>query len=124
MRTLALVLGCCLGLAGRVAAQGADRWQITLESGDYLWDIRLLRLAGDSLYYRQADSVRAVTVAAVAELRLIQKTTVHASGADRQAETMAALMGGSDEVFDLRPLDFAARIRMVQQLLLLHPPGP
>lgn len=124
MRVASLVLWSLL-LAAPVAAQGSgDRWQITLENGEYIWDIRLARLAGDSLVYRQADTLGMVPIAQVMELRLIRKTTVHAGDSDRQAETMAALMGGSDEIFDFRTLDFAGRLRAIQQLFLLHPPAP
>ncbi len=123
MRVTSLVL-LSLVCAAPAAAQSSDRWQITLENGQYIWDIRLVRLAGDSLVYRQADTLGKVTVAQVTELRLIRKTTVHAGDSDRQAETMAALMGGSDEIFDFRTLDFAGRLRAIQQLFLLHPPAP
>jgi hypothetical protein len=37
---------------------------------------------------------------------------------------MAALTGSDDEVYDLAALDFAARIRTIQQVFLLHPPTP
>ncbi len=122
---IALLLLCCLAAGSPLAAQAhGDRWQVTTEAGEYLWDIRLVRLDGDTLVFRQADTLGAVRVAQIAELRLIRKTLVHAEGTDRQAETMAALMGGSDEVFDLRTLEFAARLQAIRQLLLLHPPAP
>ncbi len=124
MRTVHATLLLALLAGGPAVAQAHDdRWQITTEAGEYLWDIRLVRLGGDTLYFRQADTVGTVRVAQIGELRLIRKTLVHAEGSDRQAETMAALMGGSDEVFDLRTLDFAARLQAIRQLLLLHPPG-
>lgn len=124
MRTALPTLLLCLAVGAPAAAQaGGDRWQITTETGEYLWDVRLVRLGGDTLFFRQADTLGAVRVAQIGELRLIRKTLVHAEGADRQAETMAALMGGNDEVFDLRTLDFAARLQALRQLLLLHPPG-
>lgn len=125
MRIALPTLLACLAVGVPAAAQGhGDRWQVTTESGEYLWDIRLVRLGGDTLFFQQADTLGAVRVAQIGELRLIRKTLVHAEGTDRQAETMAALMGGSDEVFDLRTLDFAARLQAIRQLLLLHPPGP
>jgi hypothetical protein len=99
-----------------------DRWQIGLENGDYIWDIRLVRLAGDSLVYRQADTLGRVNVQQVREVRLIRKTEVRLG--DGAGGAMAALTGSDDEVYDLAALDFAARIRTIQQVFLLHPPTP
>ncbi len=120
------LLSCLLVLAAvhtsPAAAQSksSDRWQITTESGDYIWDIRLVRLAGDSLLYRQADSTAAITVDKIKELRLIRKTEVRLG--DGAGGAMAALTGSDDEIYDLQTLDFAGRIRAVQQVLLAHPP--
>jgi hypothetical protein len=100
-----------------------DRWQITTDSGEYVWDIRLVRLAGDSLIFRQADTLGTMPVGRIRELRLIRKTTVHL-GAGETAGAMAALTGADDEVYDFQTLDFPARIRAVQQIFLVHPPGP
>jgi hypothetical protein len=101
--------------------KSADRWQISLESGDYVWDIRLVRLAGDSLVFRQADTLGSVSVQQIRELRLIRKTEVRLGEGGGGA--MAALTGSDDEVYDLTTMDYGARIRALQQVLLLHPPG-
>lgn len=102
--------------------KSADRWQISLESGDYVWDIRLVRLVGDSLVFRQADTLGGVSVQRIRELRLIRKTEMRLGEAGGGG-AMAALTGSDDEVYDLTTLDYAARIRALQQVLLLHPPG-
>jgi hypothetical protein len=123
--TLAVVLASLLSLAGRPAmAQGKneDRWQIGLESGDFLWEIRLVRLGGDSLIFRQADTLGSVSVQNIKELRLIRKTEVRLGEGGGGA--MAALTGSDDEVYDLNTMDYRARIRTIQQVLLLHPPAP
>jgi hypothetical protein len=99
-----------------------DRWQIGLENGDFIWDIRLLRLAGDSLIFSQADTLGSVSVQKVKELRLIRKTEVHLG--EGGGSVMAALTGTDDEVFDLNTLDYPARLRTIQQAFLLHPPRP
>jgi hypothetical protein len=123
--TAALAL---LLLAPRAAAAQNDapvdteRWQIQTESGDYIWDIRLLRLSGDTLLFKQADTVGRTRVDQIRELRLIRKTVV-SGGADGAMAT-AALTGANDEIFDLGPLDFAARLRAIQQVFLVHPPSP
>jgi len=124
----AQLLPCLLLLsalrAAPVPAQSTntDRWQITTESGDYIWDIRLVRLSGDSLFFRQADSTGSITVARITELRLIRKTEVRLG--DGAGGLMAALTGADDEVYDFRTLDFSGRIRAIQQALLAHPPEP
>jgi len=99
-----------------------DRWQIGLEDGQYIWDIRLVRLQGDSLVFRQADTLGTVSVQQIGELRLIQKSTMRIGQGAAAGGAIGALTGSDDEVYDLLTLDYPARIRSIQQILLLHPP--
>jgi hypothetical protein len=119
---LALLVWTRPGVAQDAGTSGhdEDRWQITLESGDYIWDIRLIRLNGDSLLYRQADTVGAARVAQIRELRLIRKSVVRLGEGGGGA--MSALTGSDDEVYDMVTMDFATRLRTIQQVLLVHPP--
>lgn len=123
IRRMGCVLVALLGLAGPLAAQD-DRWQVTLDDERYVWDIRLVRLDGDSLVVRQSDSLVRVPVAHISEIRLIRKSEVQLGGGAAAAGAMSALVGGDDEVYDLTPLDFADRLRTVQKILLLHPTEP
>jgi hypothetical protein len=119
------VIVLLLSLVGAPASgQGtdADRWQIALESGDYIWDIRLVRLTGDSLMFRQADTVGSVSVQRIKELRLIRKSEMRIG--EGAGGALAALAGTDDEVYNLNTMDYAARLRALQQVLLLHPPKP
>lgn len=100
-----------------------DRWQIQTAKGDYIWDIRLLRLSGDTLLFKQADTIGRARVDQISELRLIRKTIVRA-GLGEAGMATAALTGSDDEIYDLGPLDFAARLRAIQQVFLVHPPSP
>jgi hypothetical protein len=121
---LSTVIVLLLSLAPAVVSgQGKDddRWQIGLDSGDYIWDIRLVRLAGDSLLFRQADTLGSVSVQQIKELRLIRKTEMRLGDA---GGVLAALTGTDDEVYDLNTMEYAARLRALQQVLLLHPPKP
>lgn len=102
------------------AQSDPDRWQITLGNGQIIWDVRLVKLEGESLHVRQGDSLTVVSVGQITELRLIQKTEVR--GGDMAGGAMPALMGSDDEVYDLTPLEFADRLRAVQKIFLYHPP--
>jgi hypothetical protein len=108
--------------AAPLAAQD-DRWQVTLDAQEYVWDIRLVRLDADSLVVRQADTLRALPVDRISETRLIRKSEIQL-GDGATAGAMGALMGTDDEVYDLTPLEFADRIRAIQKIFLYHPAGP
>lgn len=125
MRVL-IFASLCLAVAVPVAAQDRndDRWQVGLEDGSYVWDIRLVRLAGDSLVYRQADSTGWVSVQQVRELRLIRKTVMRVGEGAGAGGAINALTGSDDEVYDLNTLGYAERIRAIQQIFLVHPPSP
>lgn len=122
LRLIGSTLATLMALARPLLAQD-DRWQITLDNEQYVWDIRLVRLDGDSLVVRQSDSLVRVPVGRINELRLIRKSEVQL-GAGATAGAMSALVGGDDEVYDLTPLEFADRIRTVQKILLMHPTEP
>lgn len=124
---LALLLSALALVPGAIRAQDTpkpsdDRWQIGLEDGQYIWDIRLVRLKGDTLVFRQADTLGTVSVQQIGELRLIQKSTMRIGQGAAAGGAISALTGSDDEVYDLLTLDYPARIRSIQQILLLHPP--
>jgi len=124
---LALLLSALALVPGAIRAQDTpkpsdDRWQIGLENGQYIWDIRLVRLQGDTLVFRQADTLGTVSVQQIGELRLVQKSTVRIGQGAAAGGAISALTGSDDEVYDLLTLDYPARIRSIQQILLLHPP--
>lgn len=123
MTTLArAVLGLTLLGAQATAAQSRpDRWQAVMENGDIAWDFRLVALQDDRLTIRQGDAVSDLKVGDITELRLIQPSEMRI-GAGTVAGAMGALTGTDDVVFDLRPLDFGERLRVVQQVMLKYPP--
>lgn len=110
-----------LVLPSALSAQDDERWQVTLDQQEFVWDVRLLRLEAATLVVRQADSALRVPVERITELRLIRKSEMRVGDG---ATTMSALTGGDDEVYDFTPLDFAARVRSIQQILLYHPSEP
>ena len=107
--------------AGPLHGQQDDRWQITLEPDRYVWDVRLVRLDGDSLVVRQADSSLAVPVERITEIRLIRKSEMRLGDG---AAAMSALTGSDDEVYDLTHLEFAERVRAIQKIFRYHPSDP
>jgi hypothetical protein len=104
-----------------LAAQQDDRWQVTLDQDRYVWDIRLVRLDGDSLVVTQADSSLSLPVERITEIRLIRKSEMRLGDG---AAAMNALTGRDDEVYDLTPLEFAERVRAIQRIFLYHPSEP
>lgn len=104
-----------------LAAQENDRWQVTLDRDEHLWDVRLVRLDGETLVVRQADSLRRVPVGRITEIRLIRKSEMRLGDG---AAAMSALTGGDDDIYDFTPLDFAERLRAMQKIFLYHPSGP
>jgi hypothetical protein len=125
IRLIGSTFALLLTLAQTARAQD-DRWQVTLDDERYVWDIRLVRLDGDSLVVRQSDSLVNVPVAHINEIRLIRKSEVQigAGGPGGAAGAMSALVGADDEVYDLTPLEFGDRLRTIQKILLLHPTEP
>ena len=121
LRALSLALLAQLAAAPLLAQD--ERWQVTLDDQEYVWDIRLVRLEGDSLIVRQADTLRSLPVEDITEIRLIRKSEIQL-GDGAGAGAMSALTGGDDEIYDLTPLEFADRLRVVQKIFLYHPAEP
>ena len=96
-----------------------NRWQITLVNDSLLWDVRLVGLADDRLSYRQADSVGVVKVGEIHDLRLFQASELQLGTA---GAAFGALSGADDIVFDLGTMDFAEKLRAVQQIVQRYPP--
>ena len=107
-----------LGLATAVLLIGApvvaqtqtaspDRWQLTFTDQSYLWDVRLVRLDGDTLVVRSRDSLIDVPVAQLTELRLLPETVLKVGDGHRSG--IGALSDNNDRVVDLAPMDVAAR---------------
>jgi len=121
------ILALCLGLvAAPCAAQGerGGRWQLTLTSGKILWDLHLVKLAGDTLVVGHADTTHAFAISQLDELRLVQKSK--RSITPEAGRYGGVLGGGDDVVYRLTLYDLAERRQILRQVLQDHPPesGP
>src|SRR5437879_8100270 len=109
-----------LGLIAARPGVAQDRWQLTLNSGTTLWDLRLVKLAGDTLVVRRADSTYAFPLAQVDEIRLVQKSTRHITP---EAGRYGGVLGGvDDEVHRLTLYSVPERRAIVQQVLQMTRP--
>ncbi len=107
-----------LAMEGRPAAAQPDAsrgWQVTLDDDQYVWNVGLVELAGDTLVVRQADSLVRTPVARIRELRRFNKTTMEV-GNERES-AMRALTDSGDEVYDLAGLDPAQRRSAIEKIL-------
>lgn len=131
MRISAILLAAMLAAPAAPAALRAqdstppspsarERWQVTLDDGRILWDVRLVRLAGESLSVSRPDSLATVSLQHVTEVRLIQKSEVQMGTG---GGAFNALVGGDDEVYDFSPLEFADRVKAMQKIFRYHPPA-
>ena len=118
---LRCVLFAALLIPATISAQTRpDRWQLTMDNDEIIWDIRLVKLDGDTLTYRQADSLGAVNAGKIREMRLLVASEMQLGTA---GAAYGALTGADDVVFDMKLLDYAERLRTVQQVLLKYPPS-
>lgn len=121
--TLAVWLALVAAAPG--AAQGGksgsgDRWQLTLNGGEILWELQLVKLAGDTLVVRHADSTYAFPLPEIDELRLVQKST---RSITPEAGRYGGVLGGADdEVYRLTLYTLAERREILRKVLQDHPP--
>src|SRR5919201_5799939 len=113
---LAAVVVCAAPGAAQAAAQKESkeaqaparpsRWQLGLNDGSYLWDLRLVRLDNDTLVVTQSDTTVRVPLQRIDELRRI-----------RGAEELGAPAGISDRIYRVNHLSLEDRRRVVQTIL-------
>ncbi len=105
-----------------VAAQAVtplpDRWQLTFNDQHYVWEVRLVRLAGDTLIVRGRDSLIEAPVGNLAEIRLLPESILLVG--DGHHSAVSALAGNNPGVFDMSRLDPTGRKATIQKLLALE----
>ncbi|HEX2217603.1 MAG TPA: hypothetical protein VHG35_02285 [Gemmatimonadales bacterium] len=116
---LAVGLGLIVRDVAPVAAQtpppAADRWQLTLDHERYVWDVRLVKIAGDTLVVQQSDSLVRAPIARIVEMRRFRQTTLLVG--DVHTSALDAMAGDIHDVYDLAGLTVAERRRTIQRIL-------
>jgi hypothetical protein len=121
---LCLGLLCALPCAAQSERREGDRWQLTLDSGRILWDLQLVKLAGDTLVVRHADSTVGFPIGQLDELRLVQKSK---RSITPEAGRYGGVLGGADdEVYRLTLYGHTERLEILRRVFQDHPPptGP
>lgn len=98
-----------------------NRWQVTLNDQSYLWDVRLVRLAGDTLIVKSPDGLQNAPVARITELRLLPETVLQVQDGHRSA--IGALGDDNVRVVDFAPLTMADRRAAIEKILALQAAG-
>lgn len=121
--TLGLVLVTFVALPSAAQTNQAppDRWQITLDQQRYVWDVRLVKLAGDTLIVRQRDSLIGTPIARITEMRLLPETILLVG--DGHHSAISAMAGSNPNVFDLARLNVTERRKTIQKILARHSRG-
>lgn len=106
--------------AAPVMAQQDDRWQISLNDGSILWELHLVRLNGDTLVARHADSTYRFPISQIDELRLVVKSVRHQTP---EPNRYGGVLGGADdEVHRLTLYTLNERREVVAKIFKDHPP--
>jgi hypothetical protein len=116
---MALALAASAARALAAAPAAPDWWQIRLANGDYLYELQLLELRGDTLVLTHADTLVRVAVADIDELRWVRPSEMRLGGGGGQS-TVGTLSGADDEVYRLTLVPPEERRRTIEQLVREH----
>jgi len=118
-----LLLAAIVTVPAGVSAQSTERWQVLLSSGQILYELVPESLAGDTLVLRQGEDVRRIPLADISELRRVRASVELAERAGRNS--LAALSGADDQVYQMTLLDVGEKRVVVREILeALGPPEP
>jgi hypothetical protein len=116
--TLVLLAGCLVSttpLWAQEAAPLPERWQLTFADQSYLWDVRLVKLAGDTLVVQSRDSLIPTSVVDLTELRLLPETILKVGDGHRSG--IGALGDNNVRVIDMAVLSVAERRKILATIL-------
>lgn len=104
-----------LPLQAQTAPREGDRWQLTLTDQSYLWNVRLVRLATDTLIVRSRDTLIATPISDIAAIQLLAETRLTVQDGHRSG--IGALGDNNSPVMDLTTLSIDARRARLQALV-------
>ena len=112
-----VLLTLCLtaALTAPCKAQESDHWQISLQSGVILRDVRLVALNGDTLQIRRGDSTGTVPLAQLSELRRVPSASSPDTMIERRPRGMT--LPERDELYQFVAYDLSEKRRIVEQIL-------
>ena len=121
--TATLLLSATSLVQGQAPVPAAlpNRWQVTLNDQSYLWDVRLVRLAGDTLVVKSPEGLMNAPVARITELRLLPETVLQVQDGHRSA--IGALGDDNVRVVDFMPLSMADRRAAIERILAIQASG-
>lgn len=102
-------------LTAQAPDSSPDRWQLTLNDQSYVWNVRLVRLSGDTLIVRSRDSLVSLPIRDIKEIQLLGETILRVQDGHRSG--IGALGDNNSPIVDLASLALTARRERLQALV-------
>lgn len=112
---LALAVPSAIEAQTAAAAPRPDRWQLTRNDQSYLWNVRLIRLNGDTLIAQTRDSLVAVPLEDLREVQLLGETVLKVGDGHRSG--VGALGDNNSPIVTLSQMPLTERRQRIKALL-------
>jgi hypothetical protein len=119
--TFGLLLALTLATPSATEAQTAssvpspDRWQLTRNDHSYIWNVRLVRLNGDTLIARTTDSLVAVPLEDLSEIQLLGETVLKVGDGHRSG--VGALGDNTSPILAFAQMPLTERRQRIRTIL-------
>jgi len=120
LRIAVMALVLAVTAAVRPLSAAPNWWQIRLADGNYLYELQLLELRGDTLLVTHADSVVRIAVADIDEIRWVRPSEMRLGGGGGGQSTIGTLSGADDEVYRFSLVSPEERRRALELLVREH----
>ena len=110
-----VLVGTSLETSALLARFYEDRWQVTLKDQSLIWNVRLVRISGDTLTVRTAATLIATPIQDITAIQLLAETILrvgdgHRSGVGALGDTNSPVVGRAH-------LALSARRQTIQALV-------